>query len=209
MRKRHYIFLIVLTAFFLLFRFIGQMGINSPDEFFVIKVIDGDSFELEGRGKVRLLGIDTPEKGDLLYDSAKSFLSSLILNKQVTLKFGSRKRDGYGRLLAYTYRDSILINERILQAGLANVYLFPDNFQDRDLLERLLNAQRQAILDTLGIWANPYNPESHYIGNSKTYRFHRPDCKSVENIPDSRKIVYTDRVEPFFEGLSPCRNCKP
>src|SRR3989344_4938496 len=49
----------------------------------VTRVIDGDTLELSTGEKVRLLGINTPEKGSTNYLEAKKFTENLVLNKTV------------------------------------------------------------------------------------------------------------------------------
>jgi len=50
-------------------------------EIYVDRIIDGDSIESEIEGNktsIRLLGINTPERGEFLYDEAKEFLEDGI-----------------------------------------------------------------------------------------------------------------------------------
>jgi len=71
----------------------------------VIKVIDGDTFEVspgwKWEGKtgniIRAIGYDTPEQGELGYEDAKNRLEELILGKKVEIK--NPIRITYGRLL--------------------------------------------------------------------------------------------------------------
>jgi len=95
------------------------------EEGFVLveRVIDGDTFAIENTS-VRLLGINTPERGELYYQEAKEFLEELILNETVNLKYGKDKRDKYGRTLAYIYINRENINLKLIEEGLANFY-FP------------------------------------------------------------------------------------
>ncbi|MCX6826049.1 MAG: hypothetical protein NTV06_02090, partial [candidate division Zixibacteria bacterium] len=67
----------------LLIRFVSEIGYDkSPrDRFKVVRIIDGDTIELTGGDRLRLLGIDCPEKGEPFHDSAQAFLRNLILSK--------------------------------------------------------------------------------------------------------------------------------
>ena len=56
----------------------------------VERVIDGDTLSVNGTS-VRLLGINSPEKGEIGYDEAKNFLSEKVLNNEVKLTFGKDK----------------------------------------------------------------------------------------------------------------------
>ncbi|PKN12729.1 MAG: thermonuclease [Deltaproteobacteria bacterium HGW-Deltaproteobacteria-4] len=104
-------------------------------------IYDGDTIKVDGVGKVRLLGIDTPERKASERD--KSFRRAGIAPKQlrrgakqatdflirtakgqvVTLTFDRERRDHYGRTLAYvTLTDGRLLNRELLREGLACVY---------------------------------------------------------------------------------------
>lgn len=57
------------------------------------KIIDGDTFLIEGGYSVRILGIDADERGYPCYDAAKNGLEELILNKEVRLEKGKEDLD--------------------------------------------------------------------------------------------------------------------
>ncbi len=90
----------------------------------VERVIDGDTIEIENKTSVRLLGINSPEKGELYYNEAKEFLNKQVLNKTIKLEFGKDKYDMYQRILAYVYDNNQNVNLEIVRNGLANYY-FP------------------------------------------------------------------------------------
>ncbi|PIO08644.1 hypothetical protein COU59_00875 [Candidatus Pacearchaeota archaeon CG10_big_fil_rev_8_21_14_0_10_34_12] len=104
---------------------------NKVEDFFtdyqtgvVERVIDGDTLVLETSEHVRLLGINTPEKGEPYYEEAKEFLESRVLNKSITLKYGKEKYDKYQRLLAYVFLENENINVEIVESGLGNYYFY-------------------------------------------------------------------------------------
>ena len=79
----------------------------------VVRVIDGDTFKVRemvilGNGhlpivsisSVRLLRVDTPERGEPDFEKAKEMLETLV-SKVVALEV--TKRDGFGRWLAEVY----------------------------------------------------------------------------------------------------------
>ncbi|MCK5125654.1 MAG: thermonuclease family protein [candidate division Zixibacteria bacterium] len=209
MKKYRLIALFVVIAIIIALRFAGYSDNNPETGDIVIRVIDGDTFELKGRGKVRLLFIDTPEKGEPYYDSALIYLRKTVLGQKVNLEFGHRTRDKYGRLLAFAYLDTILINEELIRRGYANLYLFPDNLKNTKMLNRLLAIQKNSVRNLTGIWSLPYLEEDQYIANTRSKRFHRPDCRSAAKLSESRKRIFLKRENAFLEGYSPCRNCKP
>ena len=89
----------------------------------VDRIIDGDTIESNGTS-IRLLGINTPERGEFLYQEAKEFLGSRILNKTVVLKFGKDRYDKYDRTLAYVFLDGENINLELVENGFANYYFY-------------------------------------------------------------------------------------
>jgi endonuclease YncB( thermonuclease family) len=82
----------------------------------VIYVIDGDTVVVSGRQHVRLIGIDTPERGQCGYDAATRSLQRLVLHQRVRLLAppGESDTDRYRRLLRY-----VVVRGR--DAGLAQV----------------------------------------------------------------------------------------
>ncbi len=201
----------IFILFVLLVRYVPEIGLDkSPaDRYLVTKIIDGDTIELFGGDKLRLLGIDCPERGDFLYDSATTYLNSLILNKTVEISYSKKRRDGYGRILGYLFIDSVCINESILSAGMATVYLFPDNLGDSIRINGLMNAQKSAMTNKKGLWAKQVSEEDFYLAIKGKLRFHRPACRSVNNQPISNYIRFPSRFDAFNQGFSPCRNCRP
>lgn len=83
-------------------------------------VADGDTVEIADGRRVRLIGIDTPERGQCGYEEASRRLESLVLNRSVTLEAGSGdSTDRYGRLLRYVVVDGVDAGEVLLREGLA------------------------------------------------------------------------------------------
>lgn len=75
--------------------------------------------------KIRLLGIDTPEKGEIGNREATDYLRKRILNTQVTLITPPGiSTDKYGRMLAYVLTASgTLLNLDLLEKGLARTMI--------------------------------------------------------------------------------------
>src|SRR2546428_9884511 len=91
-------------------------------------VLDGDTIDVGGRGRVRLLGIDAPEIGAgfdtpaAFAQEAKAYLASLVAHRYVQLDTDGDTFDKYGRRLAYVIRDDgLFVNVEMLRAGLARV----------------------------------------------------------------------------------------
>ncbi len=127
-----------------------------------MRVIDGDTIEISGGEKVRLIGIDTPEKGQHFYGEAKERLAELIGGKEIVLEKDTTDRDKYGRLLRYIYvNGSELVNLRMVEEGLASVLIYPP---DSEFEEDLRKAESLAREAGLGIWEYAGNPDIFCIG---------------------------------------------
>lgn len=102
-----------------------------PLEGVVAKIPDGDTLEITSLDKiplgldkvsarsVRLLGISSPEAGKPNYKEAKTALERLVLGKKVTLEYDTPQNDKYGRILAWVWLDRKLINQEMINLGLA------------------------------------------------------------------------------------------
>jgi micrococcal nuclease len=68
----------------------------------VFHVVDGDTVDVTGMGRIRVIGIDTPERGECGYESATLAMAALVQGRVVTLVAGAQDdADRYGRLLRY------------------------------------------------------------------------------------------------------------
>lgn len=134
----------------------------------VLWIYDGDTIKVEGIGKVRLLGIDTPEYKasgrDNYYrkkfnispsvlrkisQKAKEFNIDLTKNKRVRLSTEKHERDKHGRLLAYVYLpDGTMLNRLLLKNGLATVFRRFD-FRHK---KKFLELESKARSDQRGLW---------------------------------------------------------
>jgi endonuclease YncB( thermonuclease family) len=110
------------------------------DEIFVTRVVDGDTLKTDSGESVRLLGINSPEKGEKYSKEAKEFLESKVLNKKVRLEFLGDRYDKYGRLLAYVYHGEENINIKEVEAGFANYYFYDGRDKYSDDLEDAWNS---------------------------------------------------------------------
>jgi hypothetical protein len=107
--------------------------IVQEDLVIVSRVIDGDTIELGDGERVRLLGINTPEKGEVFYEEAKEFLIDEIENKSVKLELGKREKDRYGRTLAYIYYNGRNVNSEIVRLGYGNPYFLEEDRLEKDI----------------------------------------------------------------------------
>jgi micrococcal nuclease len=120
----------------------------------VIQVYDGDTILLDDHRKVRLVGVDAPEIQSPYRDEepfgqeSKAYLSSLVLNKKVSLTLGDPSKDKYGRILAYVNQGDVLVNGRIIRDGWARAYRrFHHPWSDLFVVY-----EREARSKGLGMW---------------------------------------------------------
>jgi endonuclease YncB( thermonuclease family) len=191
----------VLTLFLTLL-WVGPTG--ARDSHRVLRVVDGDTAVLDDGEVVRILSIDTPERGESLYHEASVFLAECVDGREVSLEFGGRRRDSYHRLLGHLWVGDTLVSEKLLEAGMARLYPFAD---DTVHLQRLASAQKRARESKCGIWqAPPPEPCSVYVIHPKSRRFHRPTCKSARTLT-LRTTLSRDAL--LDSGFAACRNCRP
>ena len=93
----------------------------------VVRVIDGDTIDVEvplqtGVKRLRLAGIDTPEKGTQGAADATDYLKILIQGSPVTIK--EIGVGVFGRPLVHVWRnyDGMPINRRMIETGYAKLY---------------------------------------------------------------------------------------
>ena len=115
----------------------------------VERVIDGDTIELAGNSRVRLIGINTPEEGEYLYEAASAFTREMLQGKEVGLEPGAELIDQFDRELFYIWIDDNLANYEIVRAGYANAYSVPPNVQYEVYFER---AAVLSLAEGRGIW---------------------------------------------------------
>lgn len=160
----------------------------------VIRVIDGDTFELENKERVRMLGIDTPEKYESnkldadaqrsgkdkktiqkLGELASDYTKKLIEGKKVTLVPESNydDKDVYGRLLRYIYlEDGTFVNKKIVEEGYATAY----RKYKISKLDEFITCENDAREKHLGLWGNINGLRS----------LDAPDMKTNKNKSDSK-----------------------
>jgi len=89
----------------------------------VIGVADGDTITVlhdKHPEKIRLYGIDCPEKRQPFGNKAKQFTSKLVFGKVVEIE--PVATDRYGRTVAFVRIENITVNEELIKQGFAWVY---------------------------------------------------------------------------------------
>ncbi len=115
----------------------------------VTRVIDGDTIVVEGGERVRLLDIDTPEKGEPCATNATNRLKELIDGKEIILEKRGEDRDVYDRLLRYVFLNDTLVNLVMVREGWANLYVV----EKSQYYSYFVEAEQAAKKEGLCVWA--------------------------------------------------------
>lgn len=115
-----------------------------------VSVTDGDTIKVMHEGKaerIRLYGIDCPEKKQPFGTKAKQFTGNLAFSKIVDVE--PLEKDRYGRTIAWVYANNVCLNKELLKAGLAWHYKKYSNDADLAKTENTARAKK------VGLWSIP------------------------------------------------------
>ena len=124
----------------------------------VIRVVDGDTIHVrlgERVEKVRYIGVNTPElhhptRGEEPGGrEAADVNRRLVAGKRVRLELDVQARDRYGRLLAYVWVGSVMVNAELVRLGYAQVMTIPPNVRHQ---QRFVALAREAREAGRGLW---------------------------------------------------------
>lgn len=189
----------------------------------VVAVSDGDTITVMDRGfgrKVRLDGIDAPERKQDYGNRARQFVASRTFGKTVTVS--SRGTDKYGRTIGVvSLPDQTILNHDIVGNGFAWWYRrYAPNDHTLERLESEARAARRGLwqqANPLPPWefrrglASPVNPlpsgELPIIGNRNSRIYHRPNCDSYLKVSPKNRVVFQDEQSAQRAGYRLARNC--
>ena len=118
-----------LSAYYILPIFISPEALEAQGDV-GNRIIDGDTFVYNGE-RIRLICIDSPEKGEEGYEEAGEFLGGLIIGEELKLVKDVSDKDEYGRLLRYVYFDSdegeVFVNKEMVENGHAEVFRYGED----------------------------------------------------------------------------------
>lgn len=122
----------------------------------VVGVSDGDTVTVldaeNSQFKIRLSGIDAPEKKQAFGQASKAALSDDIYDKVVEVSY--TKRDRYGRIVGKIFVDGEDVNIRQINRGLAWHYKKYQNEQPHQDREAYSQAEATARAGKRGLWAD-------------------------------------------------------
>ena len=187
---------------------------------FVVSVADGDTVSVRrdrATLRIRVEGIDTPELNQAFGHQAKTFTSSLLLNKHITVDV--RDRDRYGRLVGRIYVDGRDLSVALILQGLA--WHYTRYSSDPTLAE----AERQARAAQAGLWSQsapvpPWDFRSGVLppqedvsvkgplhGNHRSRVFHQPNCRNYTC--QNCTVVFRTTEDALEAGFRPAGDCHP
>ena len=159
--KKKYITTIVSVIVFLISYFgdkynLGQKGMPSDDTYRVLSVSDGDTVTINDHGekrKLRLYGIDAPEKDQEYGMESRQYLYDRIQGKDINIDFISKDR--YGRDISIIYINGENINETMVKEGYAWWY---KEYSKKDVQYKIY--EQKARFGEKGLWSkkNPVPP---------------------------------------------------
>jgi len=120
----------------------------------VVGIADGDTITVldaqKTQHKVRLAGIDAPEKGQSYGNASRKSLAALVHRKDVVVEW--HKRDRYGRLVGKVLRGRQDVNLEQVRLGFAWHYKRYEMEQTAEDRRRYTKAENNARMRRVGLW---------------------------------------------------------
>jgi endonuclease YncB( thermonuclease family) len=124
----------------------------------VVRIIDGDTIEMTGGTRVRLIGVDTPETVECFGPEATRYANELLpAGTKVRLVYDVQRLDSFGRTLAYVYKlsDGVFVNLAMARNGFAQQDTVPPNVAHAEQFRAAAASARTA---SLGLWQSCLSP---------------------------------------------------
>ena len=199
----------------------------------VVRISDGDTLGVLRDGKevrVRLHGVDTPEKAQAFGTRAHQFTSELVFGKEGTVLV--KDTDRYGRVVAEVLLpDGRSLNQELVKAGMAWWY---QRYAPNDTTLAQLEADARAA--QRGLWAEAHpvppwawrrgeraparvegpeasatpgtpDPVGPVIGNRRSKVYHWSGCPDYDNVAAQNRVAFQSRADAEQAGYRPARNC--
>lgn len=100
-----------------------------------VEVIDGNTIQVYGVGKVQLTQVKTPNVNESGFSDAKKFTENLCLGKTVYLDIDDKQpQDKYERTLAVVYTNTTDVNKALIDNNIAEIsYFEPSEFKKGEI----------------------------------------------------------------------------
>jgi micrococcal nuclease len=216
----------LLIFIFLLLFLIPSTSLSMTITGKVVKVADGDTITIlnnqNQQTKIRLYGIDTPEKSQAYGKKAKKFTANLVAGKTVDVKVYDTDR--YGRSVGVVFVDGRNVNREIVRNGFAWQYR---KYCKASFCDDWLGLERQARNGDVGLWsdANPVAPWEYrkskrsgsssksnvvggngiYHGNRKSHVLHSAQCQHYNC--KNCTVVFKSVNDAVKAGYKPHKQC--
>lgn len=208
---------------FLLLALLISLGLNiyfivkkpmivTPD-YAVLGIIDGDTFVIEGKNKIRLRHVQAPELEFCGGQEAKKMLENLIKDKRI--KIQNEIPDPWGRSMGIVFVDGKNVNQILIASGLVRYYHDVTPFEDE-----FKKAAAQAESQRLGIYAkcetvDPPDPKCFIKGNIRRDRddshiYFLPNCaqyKFAKVSQDLGEKWFCSEKEALTAGYQKAETC--
>ena len=120
----------------------------------VVHVADGDTITVldanNTQHKIRLQGIDAPEKAQAFGQRSKQSLHQLVHSKQVSVEF--QKKDKYGRTVGKVIFNGLDVCLEQIKLGMAWHYKQYESEQTKEDREIYAQAELSARANAIGLW---------------------------------------------------------
>ncbi len=124
----------------------------------VVSVADGDTITVldsqKTQHKIRLQGIDAPERAQAFGNKSKQSLHEMVHGKQVTVDY--QKKDKYGRVVGKILLNNTDVCLEQLKRGMAWHYKQYANEQPKEDRETYSLAEQQAKTELKGLWKDKH-----------------------------------------------------
>jgi endonuclease YncB( thermonuclease family) len=196
--------------------FLSNQDLELPEtgKDIVVSVLDGDTFVLPGKQRVRLKRVEAPALEHCGGEEAKVRLEELVLGKEVTLK--NIVVDYWRRMVAIVYQDNQLINEILLREG--KVAYLGASEEGKAELQEASDYAKENKIGINGEECSPTKPEKEGClikGNvaqdsSKTKIYHFRGCSGYDGIKVQRYLGedwFCSETEAKKAGFVKSKNC--
>lgn len=204
------------------------VGITDGD---TVTVLDANDTSL----KVRLQGIDAPEKRQAFGALSRVHLARLISGRSVTVQW--QKHDRYGRIVGKILLDGHDVCLDQIKSGLAWHYKEFEAEQTEVDRQLYADSERDARSQKLGLWHDPiqtppwdfrhHSPSTSEAesqnstsvsevaqisglirGNKNSMIYHWPGCPNYDDIAPHNRVHFQTREDAERAGYRAARNCK-
>jgi endonuclease YncB( thermonuclease family) len=210
---------IATTLLFLLATFIAQATALHGK---VVHIADGDTLtiltESKEQVKIRLAGIDTPEKAQPFGNKAKQALAALTFQQQALVEVETKDR--YGRTVGKVIVNGTDVNAELVRQGMAWVYRKYTNDH------KLYALEVEAKQAKRGLWATdkPIEPwlwrkgkrtvdhestmvKGTIIGNKNSHIYHLSNCQSYYAVSEDNRVLFSNEALAKANGYRKAGNC--